>query len=449
MDKVYLQEAFKALDILNEEDFNLSSTEDMKDLKDFIETDDEISFEEVIDPEAETEEELKDSYLGNVILDCCVCHSKIYKAPDEVEVDEETELANIDEECPFCFSLDGYKIIGQVAPFGETVDSEDEVEEEPEETEVQEESEEDIIEEAMKGNLCPVCGKEPCECSLNENINKPSGKKNVREHFEKVEIETEDQKMEMTSDEDGKTVVVTEPKEEVVGPVSDEVQDEIEINSINSEEEKEQDSEEEVDVDIEDFSEEEFNELGEAYLKKVYENVNSFKTSLAKMENGKLLIEGIIGFTSGKQKKTSFLFEGKDITKNNNLRFVGENLQLSKGKKSFTLRGNLSEGKFIAESLNYNYRTKDSNGNSTRLYGTVKLSEAKADLPIQKLLKNAKIDLDSDPKKGIEKAIELIKNSDTVSDKDKKAFENNLSSGNLSKKLSTLAAYMTGIAVGK
>ena len=447
MDKVYLQEAFKALDILNEEDFNLSSTEDMKDLKDFIETDEKISFEDVIDPEAETEEELKDSYIGNVILDCCVCHSKIYKAPDEVEVDEETELANIDEECPFCFSLDGYKIIGQVAPFGETVDSEEGVEEESEEVEVQEESEEDEIEESFKRRrkLKEASNRD----ALRHRSSKRAFNRLVKEHFEKVEIETEDQKMEMTSDEDGKTVVITEPKEEVIVPVSDEVQDEIEINSINSEEEKEQDSEEEVDVDIEDFSEEEFNELGEAYLKKVYENVNSFKTSLAKMENGKLLIEGIIGFTSGKQKKTSFLFEGKDITKNNNLRFVGENLQLSKGKKSFTLRGNLSEGKFIAESLNYNYRTKDSNGNSTRLYGTVRLSEAKAELPIQKILKNAKIDLDSDPKKGIQKAIELIKNSDTVSDKDKKAFENNLSYGNLNKKLSTLAAYMTGIAAGK
>lgn len=446
MDKVYLQEAFKALDILNEEDFNLSSTEDMKDLKDFIETDEKISFEDVIDPEAETEEELKDSYIGNVILDCCVCHSKIYKAPDEVEVDEETELANIDEECPFCFSLDGYKIIGQVAPFGETVDSEEGVEEESEEAEVQEESEEDEIEESF--NRRRKLKEASNRNALRRRSSKRAFNRLVKEHFEKVEIETEDQKMEMTSDEDGKTVVITEPKEEVIVPVSDEVQDEIKITSEKNAE-QELENEDEVDVDIEDFSEEEFNELGEAYLKKVYENVNSFKTSLAKMENGKLLIEGIIGFNSGKQKKTAFLFEGKDITKNNNLRFVGENLQLSKGKKSFTLRGNLSEGRFIAESLNYNYRTKDSNGNSTRLYGTVKLSEAKAELPIQKLLKNAKIDLDSDPKKGIQKAIELIKNSDTVSDRDKKAFENNLSSGNLSKKLSTLAAYMTGIAVGK
>ena len=83
MDKnVYLQEAFKALDILNEEDFNLSSMDDLKDAKEFIDTEEESDFVDIIDPEAETEEELKDSYVGDVILDCTVCHSKLYKNPE-------------------------------------------------------------------------------------------------------------------------------------------------------------------------------------------------------------------------------------------------------------------------------------------------------------------------------------------------------------------------------
>ena len=43
-------------------------------------------------------------------------------------------------------------------------------------------------------------------------------KKPVREHFEKVEIETDKEKMEMTAEENGKVVVTTEPKndEEVI-----------------------------------------------------------------------------------------------------------------------------------------------------------------------------------------------------------------------------------------
>ena len=136
----------------------------------------------------------------------------------------------------------------------------------------------------------------------------------------------------MTSEPDGKTTIVTEPKdefeydeesngEEMIAPVSDEVQSD--INPVEEPEEEEEESEEEVDieeepdengegadvdVDVDEFSEDEFDELGESYLKKVYENVNSFRTSGVKMINNKLIIEGVIGFNSGKQKKTSFIF---------------------------------------------------------------------------------------------------------------------------------------------
>jgi len=522
MENVYLQEAFKALDILNEEDFSLSSVDGLKDAKEFIDKEEESDFVDIIDPEAETEEELKDSYVGDVILDCTVCHSKIYKNPEEVHISEDEELANIDEECPFCYSTDGYEIIGMVAPY------EEKKEEEEVEIEDTEEVEEEPLEEGIGGTLLGGAGgallggaalgplgaiggalagglagnaltnnkeeklEEDADISeyqkwvdfdmekygrisrltmqkikkagfsvvkdqygeyeviadrKDEKLEKcdECDKKEMKEHFEKVEIETDTEKMEMTSEPDGKTVIVTEPKEkeeEIVAPVSDEIQ--AEINPVKDEPEEEFD-----DVEVDEFSEEEFNELGESYLKKVYENVNSFKTSNVKTAENKLVIEGIIGFNSGKQKKTSFVFESKDINKNGKVRFIGENLQLSRGKKSFTMTGKITEGKFIAESLNYNYRAKDSDGKSTRLYGTMKLSEAKKNLPIQSILNNANIDLDSDPEKGIKQAIELVKASDSVSDKDKLSFERNLSSGPLGKKLSTIAAYMTGMTVGR
>ena len=80
MKKEYLSEAFRQLELLNEEDFNLSTTADNSDLKDFLDNDDmSVMSLDVIDPEAETEEDLEDSYTGKVILDCCVCHSKLYK----------------------------------------------------------------------------------------------------------------------------------------------------------------------------------------------------------------------------------------------------------------------------------------------------------------------------------------------------------------------------------
>ena len=198
----------------------------------------------------------------------------------------------------------------------------------------------------------------------------------VKEHFEKVEIETDTEKMEMTSEPGGKTVITTEPKEEeieVIAPVSDELQSEINPRNDGEEVEDEMENEDDYeDIDVTEFSEEDFDELGESYLKKVYENVNSFKTNKAKISRGKLVVEGIIGFNSGKQKKTSFVFESKDVNKNGKVRFIGENLQFSRGKKSFTLTGSINEGKFIAESLNYNYRAKSSDGTSSRCYGTVK-----------------------------------------------------------------------------
>ena len=120
MDNVILTEAFKELKLLEEEAFDVNSTEDMEDAKEFIE--DDIDVEPVIeiaDVYADEENELLDSYVGKVILECEVCHSKIFEDADKVTVDEEENVANMDEECPYCFSNDGYKVIGQVAPFGQ------------------------------------------------------------------------------------------------------------------------------------------------------------------------------------------------------------------------------------------------------------------------------------------------------------------------------------------
>lgn len=641
MGNAYLQEAFKALDILHEEDFNMASQEDMSELKDFIDNDEkEITFVDIIDDEAINADDLKDNYIGDIIVDCEVCHTKFYKKPDEIEIDNETGLVNIDEECPYCYSTEGYTIIGEVAPYEETDkkednDKEEEIEIDDEEIEEgfpiagalaaadiglnlgkaiksklselyeAEMSDEDKRDSEILRNIynktqkranarltddelavldkygltrssdykdirkyqkdsnspfgVPLINREikrdrdkefnnkkvnladrarkiddrgsgykdtlkynystpdddhreykdpetgrykrlkgkglldderrkensdmynnvfrmkdalsdkkyhnkkldkidatydaeraqlqkkidelekrrewskeyhknsvdgsnkeidrllkrdTDECLTESadiskyqkwvdfdmekygkisavtmrNIRKAgfsvvkdqygeyevianrkdeSCDKKIKEHFEKVEIETDTEKMEMSSDDKGKVVITTEPKndEEMIVPPSIEIQSE--INTVNDEEDSI------VDVDIDEFSEEEFDELGESYLKRVYENVNSFKTSSVKLNKDNLIVEGIIGFKSGKNKKTSFVFESKDITKKGKVRFIGENLQLSKGKKCFTLKGSIDNNKFIAESLNYNYRAKDSKGLSTRLYGTV------------------------------------------------------------------------------
>lgn len=591
MEKAYLSEAFRQLELLNEEDFNLSTT-DGSEMKNFLDNDEDVSVMslDVIDPEAESEEDLEDSYTGKVILDCCVCHSKLYKDKEEITVDEEQDLANTDEECPFCYSRDGFKIIGEVAPYGET----------EEETEIEDEEHEDM-DEGFRTELIPNNGRKSfygkavvdtlddgsqvlysyntpiikkypngelkrlydgwsattgshikafCgldkkgflnleyekfdeslktpeknkslkdvkgrmarksrmgsqvneseegrklfteykilvdgrtyeishtkqradeivpilkdmypdseieakpykhyasgierkrlerqiadqlkEYGVNESVNESNdelskiklnakkaalrdgydqviyiddeGEYGIRryitglkprndekfvfivkiyydkgiqkvnvEKFPEIEESLDEsiQEIEIETDTD-KIKIESEPKEE-----SDETEDVLAPVSPETEQQIENNSSDEIDVPIDEFDEETFDELGESFLKNTYENVKGYKTESIKEQDGnKLVVEGLITFNSGKVKKTSFIFEAKDITKSGKVRFIGENCQLSRGKKSFTVAGKIQEGKFISESLNYNYRAKDANtGKSTRMYGTVRTNK--------------------------------------------------------------------------
>ena len=160
MDKGFLTEAFKELKMLNEEDYNLNNKDEIEDMHDtvFNQLDDKSI--DIIDPNAQSVDDLEDSYVGKVILDCDVCHSKIYKDPSEVIIDDESSLANIDEECPYCYSTDGYKIIGEVASYdGASLedDDEDDDEDDTEEDDTEEDDEDSINEgilgKAVGGNL--------------------------------------------------------------------------------------------------------------------------------------------------------------------------------------------------------------------------------------------------------------------------------------------------------
>ena len=312
---------------------------------------------DVIDPEAETEEELKDDYVGKIILDCTICHSKIYKAADEIDISEDGEV-NVGKECPFCFSTDGYTIIGEVAPYEELDEDEDEGRDES-----NEESDEDDHDEDDRDE----------DDHMEESLTDLITTKRTYEGFEKVDIETDNEIMSMTAEDNGKVVVTSEPKETTVVPVSDEIQ--AEINPVCEVPKDKSLEDTEIDMDIDDISEDEFNELGESYFKRVYSNVDSFKTTSAKIKNESLILEGNISFKSGKKKNTQFIFEGSTLSKTGKAKFIGENAQLSNGKKSFVLRGKLTDGRFVAESLNYNYRATGIDGVSQRVCGTVSIKK--------------------------------------------------------------------------
>ena len=338
----YLSEAFKKLDFLTEEDFSLYNTDSIDDMGQLL-ADPGTPSQDVIDPEAETEDELQDTYIGKVILHCPVCNSMVYKKLEDIVKDDVEELVNVGEECPYCYTSEGFKVIGIVSPFEEGKDEEDEQEDEKEDSSEEEKVPEEHVDEELT------------------------------EEFETVEVATEDQKVTLDADDDGKLTIEAEPvkdteEAEVLSPVPTEVADTIEET-----EGGEEPADDEVDYDVEDFDSDSFDELGEAYLKAVYENVSSYKTTDVSSQGNTLVVEGLIKFNSGKMKPTKFVFEAKTATKNNKLRFIGENKNITRGRKAFTLTGTLNENKsFITERFNYNYMTKNEAGKSTRIYGTLK-----------------------------------------------------------------------------
>lgn len=626
----YLKEAFKELELLNEETFSFDK-DGAAELKKFYDGDTTDDYESIIDPEAETKDELEDSYEGKVIVACKICHGMQYKDPQDIVIDEESDYVNVGEECPACSAVDGFKIVGQVAPYCaecENEHKEGETEVDDDETDIEEALDEKrkasrIIEslksapkrhfkeslneeknkylgilrnelgltgaksmdnkdyryymfsvpkdkrtdELLKeiedkipdskafyderGALKVRIEKDKLKEALNEEklttlfdvvggmldgtmdritINKKTGKKqavgtktpydaeedigvdddgyfvwvadeagakyaqevadkfrlktkldaptkyirgsknrkfhiyipesrydepveqvieescgklkegydrdilihdilskleqegydvrgrdartyadgaaelimiapdgytvdkwfedtkmnypedllrfkkfsDLKESVENITVETDSDTIKVEPSEDGKVEVKTEPKEkdeksdeEMIVPVSAETKDEIDMNDTNFDET-------DVDIDIDSIDDEGFDTLGESYLKKVYENVESFKTSSSSIKDGKLMVEGIISFNSGKKAKTSFVFESISKTKRGKIKFLGENLNFSKSKSAFTLIAKPEGKKAVCESLTYNYVAKDSKSNKKLpVYGKV------------------------------------------------------------------------------
>lgn len=474
----YLKEAFKELELLDEEVFPFNK-DGAADLQKFLDGDITDDTESIIDPEADSEEDLQKSYEGKVIISCKICHDMQYKDPQDIVIDEESDYVNVGEECPSCSSVDGYKIVGQVAPYCAECDKEGE-DIEVEETKVVEESLNekretglaDVVQQMLDGEFYDMVksektgkmqsvGRKPLykssdigyddegltvlvadeaaagpakeiaakfgletryeppkkwetrdrrgkihilipeedwdkdvsdiafgdnlgetlvtECDAKNNRPHLKGNKDheesITESVENVTVETDSDTVTVTPTEGGDVKVETqskeeaEPEAETIVPVDAETKDEIDMNDHNFDDTATDD----LDLDNIELDAEEFDSLGESYLKKVYGNVESYKTSAMKKEDGKLMFEGVITFASGKKAKTSFIFENIVKTRSGKVKFIGENLQLSTNKKAFTITASVNGKKGICESFNYNYIAKDSaTGKKVPLYGTIK-----------------------------------------------------------------------------
>ena len=403
-------------DTLDKEDIlSDDESEEIIDDEESIDIDNEITNEDDIDLEDEDEdedEELEEEYLkSSEKLDPSKELSEGAKLDKVKELDGNDSISG--EETP----IDGTK--------GEGLKSNDEIRG-PKYKEFKEACEKPLKEQQGKvddrefkicsdkdGEICKVTGEGEAKKTIAEfkKQDKKSGRKGTKytyqeitneslsESIEDVSITTDDETMTMSTKEDGGVVVETSPKEEIdtiesdilngdemIAPLEPETKAEIEDN-IEADDEAEDALEDdlfeeepidEVPVDeepvedIEDFDNESFDELGESYLRRCYENVNSYETSkISQQADGSYLIEGRIGFDSGNVKNTQFVFN-KNTDSKGKLKLEGYNNQISKGKKTFKLNCSVEDKTIVCESLNYNYKGKNDLDESVRVYGTVK-----------------------------------------------------------------------------
>lgn len=382
-------DAFKSLSILNENLFD-TSTLGVTKLHSFIDDDFEEDDISIIDPEASTDEELSDSYVGKIIVDCNVCHSHIFKDREDIDIDE-SGLVNGEDVCPYCGEQEGFVIIGQIEEFKEGEEQEEVPTEETdsempaEEIPNVETPEEDEDDKEKNESLKSLTKNQPLTEELNEEagddlatrvlayLDRLEAGGELTESMNNVRVETDENTVTVNSDENGKVTVTTEPNEspvdsgEMIAPISDEEQSAIIDSELSADVDAPVEGEEidlgvaeelpedEIDFDMEEIDEESADNLGESYLKRVYENVDSFKTTNSYIRENKIILEGVISFTSGKKSKTGFILESKSADKTGKVSFTGYNKHFTDNKNAYLFEGKVKDKRLVLEKMSYRY----------------------------------------------------------------------------------------------
>lgn len=134
-----LKEAFQEFDELDDVVYDIDNKDDLDRLKKSLDDDEDDleNIEKIVDINATDEEDLEQSYVGKLLLYCPFCHTIHYaNKEDIVESEDDPEYVNVGEQCPECSQIEGFEVIGEVAPVdGAEPDTEqgDETGEEPEE----------------------------------------------------------------------------------------------------------------------------------------------------------------------------------------------------------------------------------------------------------------------------------------------------------------------------
>ena len=113
----------------------------------------------------------------------------------------------------------------------------------------------------------------------------------------------------------------------------------------------------------EEIVEESFDKLITTYGKKIYENLECYKTtSIKQEERNKYIIEGILTLVNGKQHTTTFLIETLKHNKDK-LLFKGSNKDLVESCSPFRFVASNKDKKLIFENMRYRYVEKIENKN--------------------------------------------------------------------------------------
>ena len=186
-----LKEAFQELELLDDTFYDIDDKEDIEKLQKSLDSDvdDELDdVEMIVDLEADNEEDLKDSYVGQVLLFCPVCHTIHYANKEDVIPSEENpELVNIEEQCPHCNEVGGFEVVGEVAPYGE-----DETTSEDEPTEDGEEKgEKSFLDRLVDDDMTPSeldDDENPLELDDSDDFEESYGRKSIRENLNKKKL---------------------------------------------------------------------------------------------------------------------------------------------------------------------------------------------------------------------------------------------------------------------
>lgn len=424
--------------------FNLQDEEEVKEAEAILDKDEGDTIEQIVDVNADTVDDLQQSYIGSIALRCPTCRTLIYKSRDQLvksegESEDDEVLYNVDEECPHCGAKDGFELIGMLAsldvdPFAEPNVPSEKQPEEPKESEHKEEEEkpeekpepsepmptlphedkkeEDLEEDTVKqGDKWVNKGKEGTHGefktkkaadaqrkamfangfkeSLGEDV-KPV----AQEPCKKIELTTDEKNMldKLTRKnkmdawfafgDDDETIIDLEDNNkpmdtcEAILMIDDGTED---VESFLTPEEvdlfnglvarcKECEAAKHAvkecnhtDVQLEEIDSNRYDKLINRYLKENYANVKSYVTTDASLddEHNKAILEGVITFKSGAEKKTKFVFEAREVTKKGQLKLVGSNKTFTESAKAFTLLGKVRNKRLISESLSYSYTAGD------------------------------------------------------------------------------------------